>query len=45
MNIAKVYFNDINASGSFWTGDGDLDVTRAVNDDSWVCGVIGWVRV
>lgn len=32
MNIAKVYFNDINASGSFWTAGGELDEARAVSE-------------
>lgn len=104
MNICKVYFNDINASSSFYAADSELDVARAVNelreegtyryigmfetklagelaaeemfdlsnnpsreqeraerwgsnrslsvgdivqvnDDCWVCGVVGWVRV
>lgn len=104
MNIAKVYLNDVNASGSFYAANGSLDVARAVselreagayryigvfetelagelaaeemfdlsnnpgreqeraerwgdwrslsvgdivqvNDDCWVCGVIGWQRV
>ena len=104
MNIAKVYLNDVNASGSFYAANGALDVARAVselreagayhyigvfetelagelaaeemfdlsnnpgreqerserwgnwrslsvgdivqvNDDCWVCGVIGWVRI
>lgn len=104
MNIAKVYFNNTDASRSFYSADGQLDVARAVNemreagayryigvfetelagelaaeemfdlsnnpdreqerrerwgdcrslsvgdivqvnDDSWVCGVVGWVLV
>lgn len=32
MNIVKVYFNQDAAYRSFWTAEGELDVSRAFNE-------------